>query len=64
MQITNLIKLNVTKNVMSTLDVPKIVDVLDIFSQKQFDRYSDEFLSALQDFLIDVVKVINERKKT
>jgi hypothetical protein len=63
MQLTNLVKLNVTKSVIESLDTPKLVDVIEVFSQKQFGQYKDEFMSALQDLMIDIVKVINERKK-
>lgn len=64
MEVAKIIKLNVTKNVMESLDVPKLVDVIEAFSGKQFGQYKDEFMSAIQDLMISIVKVINERKST
>jgi hypothetical protein len=64
MDLPNLVKLKATKSVLGSLDTIKLVDVIEAFSIKQFGQYKDEFMSALQDLMIDIVKVINERKST
>ena len=63
MELTNLIKLNATKSVIESLDTPKLVDVIESFSKKQFGQYGDDFMFAVQGLMIDIVKEINQRRK-
>ncbi|MFA5037473.1 MAG: hypothetical protein WC479_09905 [Candidatus Izemoplasmatales bacterium] len=64
MELTNMLKVRASKSVMDSVDTPKLVDVIQSFSNKQFGQYGDEFMFALQGLMIEIVKEINNRRKT
>lgn len=64
MELTNLLKLEASRSVVESVDTPKLVDVIQAFSTKQFGQYGDEFMFVLQGLMIDIVKEINNRRKT
>jgi len=63
MQITNLIKKNVTKNVIESIDIPKLIDVVEVFSEKQFGSFKNDFMFSLQGLMVDLIKEISTRRK-
>ena len=63
MLITNLIKKNVTKSVIESVDVPKLIDVVEAFSEKQFGSYKNDFMFSLQELMVDLIQEISKRRK-
>ena len=61
MNLINQVKLKILNNVLNSLSVIEITDVIEAFGQKQFGKEKNEYLDQIRTKLANVVFEIGKR---